>query len=131
MDSLNKFSEGAVPPSTKTTVTQLSLRGQKTHQPGLGRQPQIHCRLHPFAQATLLLAHLLPFSADCDRGAPRSVPEGRTLLSRPGEAFASRAHAGSSSSNPKFILYYLEGVVVGRKHQQAFAKRREHGAEIR
>lgn len=80
MDSLNKFSEGAVPPSTETTVTQLSLRGQKTHQPGLGRQPQIHCRLHPFAQVILLLAHLLPFSADFDRGAPRrrdTSPEAR------------------------------------------------------
>lgn len=59
------------------------------------------------------------------------LPEGGTLLSKQGKAFASRAHAGSSSSNPKFILYYLEGVVVGRKHQRAFAKRREHGAEIR
>lgn len=59
------------------------------------------------------------------------LPEGGILLPKPGEAFASRAHAGSSSGNPKFILYYLEGVVVGRKHQQAFAKRREHGAEIR
>lgn len=31
-----------------------------------------------------------------------------------GKPFASRMQVGSTSSGPKFILYYLEGVIIGR-----------------
>lgn len=72
--------------------------------------------------------HLLPFKV---APAIEELPEGGTKLQEQDNRFASEAQVGSTSSGFKFIRYYLEGVVVGRKYQRVFAKRREHIAEIR
>lgn len=72
--------------------------------------------------------HLLPFKA---ASAIEELPEGGTNLQEQDSRFASEAQVGSNSSGLKLILYYPEGVVVGRKYQRVFAKRREHVAEIR
>ena len=40
---------------------------------------------------------------------------GGTEFLNQGKPFASRVQTGSNSSGVKFILYYPEGVIIGRK----------------